>query len=217
MDYRALYDRDYIGHFDLPGGKDTTLTIKRVVGGELTAMGGRKSKKPIVHFASDVKPLICNKTNGKTIAGMYGNEVAQWAGKRVTLYVSMTRNPDGGGEVECIRIRPKIPSGKTDTPMEPRPEPEEHVIETAAPQIADTARPASGSTALPTDQSATAAATITAEEALVLEGRCSDNSISVVALKKAAKVERLALILADDLPRAHAWIDAVIEKRKVTA
>lgn len=110
-DYRSMYDRDYIGHFDLPGGKDMTLTIKRVVGGELTAMGGRKSKKPIVHFKEDVKPLICNKTNAKTIAAMYGNMVEGWAGQRITLFVSTTRNPDGGGEVECIRVRPKIPDG----------------------------------------------------------------------------------------------------------
>lgn len=109
-DYRSMYDRDYIGHFDLPGGKDLTLTIKNVVGGELTAMGGRKSKKPIVHFKQAVKPLICNKTNAKTIAAMYGNAVEQWKGKAVTLFVSTTRDPSGGGEVECIRIRPKVPN-----------------------------------------------------------------------------------------------------------
>ena len=77
-DYRTMYDRDYIGHFDLPGGKDITLTIKRVIGGELTAMGGRKSKKPIVHFKEEgVKPFICNKTNSKTIATMYSNMTEQ--------------------------------------------------------------------------------------------------------------------------------------------
>jgi len=108
-DYRSMYDRDYIGHFDLPGGKDLTLTIKKVMGGELTAIGGRKSKKPIVHFKQAVKPLICNKTNAKTIAAMYGNMVEEWAGKAITLFVSTTRDPSGGGEVECIRIRPKVP------------------------------------------------------------------------------------------------------------
>lgn len=110
-DFRTLYDRDYIGHFDLPEGKDLTLTIKRVLGGELTAVGGRKSKKPIVHFDGDYKPLICNKTNGKTIASLYGNAIEGWKGKRVTLFVSSTRDPNGGGETACIRIRPKVPSG----------------------------------------------------------------------------------------------------------
>ncbi|HTE41722.1 MAG TPA: hypothetical protein VK629_12895 [Steroidobacteraceae bacterium] len=110
MDYRTMYDRDYIGHFDLPEGNDMTLTIKNVIAGELTAVGGRKSKKPIVHFREPVKPLICNKTNAKTIATLYGNAVEQWKGKRVTLCVSTTRDPNGGGECECIRIRPKVPA-----------------------------------------------------------------------------------------------------------
>lgn len=110
-DFRSLYDREYIGHFDLPEGADMDLTIKKVAGGELTAIGGRKSKKPIVHFMEDVKPLICNKTNGKTIANLYGNMVEGWTGKRITLCVSTTRSPDGGGDVQCIRVRPKAPEG----------------------------------------------------------------------------------------------------------
>lgn len=105
-DYRTLFDRDYIGHFDLLG-KDVTVTISKVVGGQLTAMGGRKSKKPIVYFEGKEKGLICNKTNSKTIAAMYGNFVESWVGKKITLYTSMTRSPDGGEDVECIRIRPK--------------------------------------------------------------------------------------------------------------
>ena len=112
-DYRSMYDRDYIGHWDL-GGRDVAVTISKVNAGELTAVGGRKSKKPIVHFRNGPKPLICNKTNAKTIAALYGNMVEDWVGKRITLFVSMTRNPDGGGETECIRIRPKMPGAGQD-------------------------------------------------------------------------------------------------------
>lgn len=112
-DFRSMYDREYIGSFDLPlGAGDLTLTIDKCTGGELTAIGGRKSKKPIVHFKeTGVKPLICNKTNGKTIAALYGNFVEAWKGKRITLYRATTRNPDGGEDVECIRVRPKAPTG----------------------------------------------------------------------------------------------------------
>lgn len=108
--FLSMFDRDYLGHFDLQG-RDATVTISRVVGGELTAMGGRKSKKPIVYFEGKEKGLICNKTNSKTIASMYGNYVEEWVGKKITLYVSTTRNPDGGGDVECIRIRPLAAKG----------------------------------------------------------------------------------------------------------
>ncbi len=56
--------------------------------------------------------MICNKTNSKTIAAMYGNYVEQWAGKRITLFVATTRSPDGTGDVPCIRIRPIVPTPK---------------------------------------------------------------------------------------------------------
>lgn len=111
-DYRKMFDRDYLGHFDLDG-KDVTVEINKVVAGELTAMGGRKSKKPILYFSGKEKGLIANKTNCRTIAALYGNNTDDWVGKRITLYVSTTRNPDGGGETECIRIRPKAPAGKS--------------------------------------------------------------------------------------------------------
>lgn len=109
-DYRSMYDRNYLGHFDIPEGVDTVLTIKSVSGGELTGSGGRKSKKPIVSFMEDgFKPLACNKTNGKTIANLYSNVVEQWSGKRIAVYVAITNSPEG--EVPCVRVRPKTPEG----------------------------------------------------------------------------------------------------------
>ena len=112
--FMTLFDRDYLGHFDLQG-RDVTVTISKVIGGQLTATGGRKSKKPIVYFEGKEKGLICNKTNSKTIATLYGNYVEAWVGKRITLYVSTARNPDGGEDVLCIRIRPQAPTTKSDT------------------------------------------------------------------------------------------------------
>ncbi len=110
-DYRSLYDKDFIGAWDLQGG-DLTVTIKKVKGGELTAVGGRKSKKPIVFMAHTEKGFALNATNGKTIASLYGNFTEKWVGKQITLYKSMTRSPDGSGDVECIRVRPAVPEGE---------------------------------------------------------------------------------------------------------
>lgn len=110
-DYRKLFDKDYIGAWDL-SDKDVTVTIREVKGGELVGPGGRKSKKPIVFMNGTKKGLAINSTNGKTIAAMYGNYVQDWVGKRITLYKSTTRNPNGDGEVDCIRVRPQIPAAK---------------------------------------------------------------------------------------------------------
>src|SRR5882672_4889389 len=110
-DYRSLYDKDFIGAWDLHGG-DMTVTIKKVIGGQLTSIGGRKSKKPVIYMAHTEKGFALNATNGKTIAALYGNFTEKWVGKQITLYKSMTRSPDGSGDVECIRVRPAMPDGE---------------------------------------------------------------------------------------------------------
>jgi hypothetical protein len=111
-DYRKMYDKDYVGAWDLPDNKDTTVTITKVKGGELVGLGGRKTKKPVIFLHGTTKGLALNATNGKAIATMYGNHVEEWVGKRISLYKSTTRNPNGDGEVECVRVRPQIPAAK---------------------------------------------------------------------------------------------------------
>ncbi len=108
-DYRAMFDRDYIKSFDLEG-RDVTITISKVVAGELVSEGNKKSKAPIISIEGKDKRFVCNKTNGKIIAGMYGNKVAAWVGKRITIFPTTTKF--GRDTVECIRVRPTIPSGK---------------------------------------------------------------------------------------------------------
>lgn len=107
-----MMDKSYLYAFDLQG-KDVTLTIEKVTAGELTALGGRKSKKPLCYFAEgkDKRPLALNATNCKTIAALYGNDVAEWIGKRITIYPTTTTMGAESG-VECIRVRPQVPTGK---------------------------------------------------------------------------------------------------------
>ena len=108
MDYRAMFDRDYIGSWDLPeGGKDVVVTISKVIAGELTGPGGRKAKKPVLYFEGKEKGMALNKTNGKTIAALYGPKVEEWTGKRIAIYA--TETSFGGETVPCIRVRPKTP------------------------------------------------------------------------------------------------------------
>jgi len=113
-DYRTMYDKEFIGAWDLAEG-DKTITITKCVEGKLTGVGGRKSKKPVVYFRGSEKGFALNSTNGKTIAALYGNHVEKWAGKRITLFKSTTRNPDGTGDVDCIRVRPQEPKAGADS------------------------------------------------------------------------------------------------------
>jgi hypothetical protein len=104
-DYRGMFDREYIGAWDIP--KDTTVTIARVVAGELTGQGGKKAKKPLIYFEKAEKGFAANKTNCKIIAAMYGTDTAAWVGKRITLYATTTTM--GAETVDCIRVRPQVP------------------------------------------------------------------------------------------------------------
>lgn len=142
-DYRSMFDRDYIFAFDLDG-RDVTVTISKVVAGELTGEGGRKSKKPIMFFEGKDKGLAINKTNGKTIASMYGNDTTKWIGERITLYPTTTQM--GGETKDCIRVRPRIPQPNGERrPQQNRPR-------QAAP-----VQPAAEPTPVPTDEEIAAA------------------------------------------------------------
>lgn len=115
-DYRTLFDEHWIKAWDL-GGKPWTGTITKVEQGLLeNARAKKKDRKPVVWFKGWSKPLALNKTNAKTIASMYGNEVNAWVGKKVTLYPTTTSFGNETG-IDCIRIKPGVPSAKADQPV----------------------------------------------------------------------------------------------------
>ncbi len=107
-DYRKMYDSKYLANWDLD--KDATVKIKSVVAGEVEGEKGEKTKCPLVYFAGAQKALVLNKTNGKTIAGMYGTDCDKWAGKSITLFATTC---EAFGETkDCIRVRPGVPQEK---------------------------------------------------------------------------------------------------------
>lgn len=102
-----MYDKEYLGEWDLQG-RDVTVTIARVTPGELHVQESNKKKKsPLVYFDGKEKALVCNHTNGATIAQMYGPKTEGWIGKSITLFPSTTHSPKG--VVPCIRVRPEVP------------------------------------------------------------------------------------------------------------
>ena len=110
--FRKFMDNELLGAWDLPEDRDVTVTIAKVVGGDLVGIGGKKSKKPVVTFVGKEKKMVFNVTNCKALAGMYGNHVEKWEGKKISLYTSTARDPNGGPDVPCIRVRPTIPPAK---------------------------------------------------------------------------------------------------------
>lgn len=118
MDVRLLYPNNYLSGLDL-GGKDVTLTIRRVVVEALKTERGEE-KKPVMYFeetrkkaeqngdVSKEKRLVMNKTNAMTIASLLGNEIDNWKGQRITLFAMPVAA--FGKTTDAIRVRPTLPA-----------------------------------------------------------------------------------------------------------
>lgn len=95
------FDELYPGRFLKAGlfkGSKPTLTIKDVDVEELEGQLGKKQSKGVISFVERPMELCLNKTNGLCLKAMFGKELQNWIGKRVTLFASQY-----DGE-ECIRV-----------------------------------------------------------------------------------------------------------------
>ena len=117
--WRSMQDREFLGVWSLQrGGKqvdEVTLTIERVEAATVKSAEKPKGDKcPVLYFRGVKKPMVCNSTNGKTLEGMFGPYVEEWAGKNVTLYAGDVRNPKGG-TMKGLRIRQRRPTAPAET------------------------------------------------------------------------------------------------------
>lgn len=107
-DYRSMFDRTHLGAWDL-AGRDVTVTIAEVRA-ETISNGKQKNKRPVLKLRNTEKTFLCNKTNARAIAAMYGPNTDAWVGQRITLYPTTT--DFGGQSVDAIRVRPTIPQAR---------------------------------------------------------------------------------------------------------
>lgn len=82
------YDQLYPGRFIKAGellGKKVTLTIADIELEDLEGDDGKKTKC-IISFKETQKKFVACKTNGLCVREMFGKELANWMGKRITLF-----------------------------------------------------------------------------------------------------------------------------------
>jgi hypothetical protein len=97
----SVFDQLYAGRFLKAGellGKKVTLTIRDVDLEELQSDDGAKKAKAIISFDETEKKLVACKTNGLCIKAMFGKVLADWVGKRITLF------EDSWNGEPCIRL-----------------------------------------------------------------------------------------------------------------
>jgi len=97
----SVFDQLYAGRFLKAGellGKKVTLTISDVDLEKLQGEDGVKKAKAIISFKETEKKLVACKTNGLCMREMFGKVLADWIGKRITIFED-TWNGD-----PCIRL-----------------------------------------------------------------------------------------------------------------
>jgi len=97
----TVWDQLYAGRFLKAGellGKRVTLTIRDTDLEELVGDDGKPKAKAVVSFRETDKQLVLCKTNGICLKEMFGVQLADWVGKRVTIF------PDTWNGEPAIRV-----------------------------------------------------------------------------------------------------------------
>jgi hypothetical protein len=144
VDWDELYPGRFLKVGELKG-KHVTLKIADVDLEELIGDKGAQTKG-VISFEKTPKKLALNKTNGLCLREMFGKTLANWIGKRVTVFPSQWNGED------CIRIwgSPDIAEDKDITIQLPRKRPMAMTMhKTAAPSAVKQAKPISDADAEP--------------------------------------------------------------------
>jgi hypothetical protein len=113
------FPSDFLKVEDLQG-RNVTVTIATAKIDEI-GQGTNRERKIILGLLGKTKKLVCNKTNAKTIAGLYGEQLEGWVGKQITLCPREVEFQ--GSMVMAIRVSLQRPSGAVSAPAPVAPPP----------------------------------------------------------------------------------------------
>jgi hypothetical protein len=108
--WKKLHNPDYIGAYAIDPGKTLIVTIKTVKNEIVAGPDGKKEECMVMTFMEkDVKPMIVNSTNAKTIQKLYNTPyIEEWSGRKIELFVDKIKA--FGEVVEALRVKAKIPT-----------------------------------------------------------------------------------------------------------
>lgn len=120
MKLNDAYPSKFLAAEDL-GGRPVTVTIASAEVKDI-GQGADKDRKIVLGFSGKSKSLVCNKTNAKTIAKLYGDETDDWLGKQITI---APREVEFQGDmVWAIRVSLQKPTNNATTGPQPLPPPD---------------------------------------------------------------------------------------------
>ena len=101
--WKKMTNTKYLGAWDL-GDKDMIVRITDIREEMVKDNKGQEEKVLIAYLDGNVKPLILNKTNCKSITRALGSPyIEDWAGHKIQLYSDKV--PAFGEIVDAIRVR----------------------------------------------------------------------------------------------------------------
>lgn len=118
-------ESEYLGAEDIDPGVEPVLTIAALYSGKVTLQRG-KEMKDVIAFVEErvpgirqVRPLIVNATNRKTLRKLFGSvKVEVLTGKQIQLYIDHNvRDPSSGDITDGIRIRNRVPKQTAPAPI----------------------------------------------------------------------------------------------------
>jgi len=98
-------NKNYLGHWDLPEGRDIILTIKSAQWEEVkNPIINTSEAKRVIRFEEPVKPFICNETNSQSILRSTGTSYMEDChGMKIKLFLSQVKVK--GQSVDCLRVK----------------------------------------------------------------------------------------------------------------
>ena len=76
---------------------------------EVVGTGSEKEQKLVVWFTNDERGLVLNKTNNRTLRGVFGDDVRGWPGKIIIVFPTMVEMQ--GKMTPALRVRIPPPKG----------------------------------------------------------------------------------------------------------
>ena len=113
--WKKLTNPDYLGAYALEPGQDITATIKLVRVENVIGADGKKEDCTVMHFAEQIKPMILNVTNAKTLEKLFKTPfIEDWSGRRIQIGVESVKA--FGDVVDALRIRKFLPKSVSTGP-----------------------------------------------------------------------------------------------------
>jgi hypothetical protein len=106
---KVVSDPNFIGEADFEEGEEKVATIARVANAVDVQTAEGKSKKAVVYFAENLKPMILNVARSKSITKVAGSPYFEdWVGVKIQLYIE--KNIKAFGDiVNAVRVRATKP------------------------------------------------------------------------------------------------------------